>query len=122
MEDFSTSFEETDDEVEGVCRLVEMLSDEFQKNKGYSTTDGRALYLFWLNTVRHYTPWIASKNFSKGHKNHYGSTLTVETQKRLYDDKPWYYGDKNLSHLLKKFHTLEEMQEFQPEDVAYTLK
>ena len=111
MEDFSTSFEETDDEVEGVCRLVEMLSDEFQKNKGYSTTDGRALYLFWLNTVRNYTPWIASKNFSKRPSSAYshGHTLTVETQKRLYDDKPWFYNDKNLPHLLKKFHTLEEL-------------
>jgi hypothetical protein len=104
MDDLSTTFDETEDDVEGVCRLVEILQDEFRRTKGYSTVDGRTLYQFWLNSVRRYEHWIPNANFKRKRQDEDYShhMLTVETQMRLYDNKPWYYNNKMLEFLLKK--------------------
>ncbi len=71
---------------------------------GYSTIDGRTLYQFWLNSVRRYEHWIPNANFNRTrHDADYSHhMLTVETQMRLYDNKPWYYNNKMLEFLLKK--------------------
>jgi hypothetical protein len=106
-------------EVLRVGLFVDILDHEFREHKGYSCSDWRSLYKYWVKHIAKAEFWSARKEMKKidvGRLVKEG-VLTVETQKRLYGDECWFNDDTEN----EREKTIEWLQTLAPDDVQYTL-
>lgn len=79
-------------EILSVGLFVDVLKYEFKRSKGYSTAEWQVLFKFWYKSLTMRKEWTAGQqkrvvNYSEALK---GGLMSLNTQSRLYGDKPWY--------------------------------
>lgn len=117
----SYSYQPTDEEIEvlRVGLFVDILNYEFRQHKGFASSNWKSLFKYWKKHISQGYFWSSRNEVKKinVHRLVKEGVLTVETQKRLYGEDPWF--PENIEDEREK--TIEWMKALEPDDVEYTL-
>ncbi|OMJ89668.1 hypothetical protein SteCoe_8120 [Stentor coeruleus] len=115
------SYQPTEEEIEvlRVGLFVDILNYEFRQHKGFASSNWKSLFKYWKKHISQGYFWSSRNEVKKinVHRLVKEGVLTVETQKRLYGEDPWF--PENIEDERDK--TIEWMKSLEPEDVEYTL-